>query len=233
MTIAHLSTIEDLNWPNSNLIHNPKTLILGSLNPYNPNLQVQTDFYYGRKRNYLWKGIAFNLELPLNYFFIYSDGLSPLEKKIKCMQDYKFCFLDLIDGIKYESANQNILDKYISSKIFKGFGDDQLFRNDIFNYNGNQIIKKLIFNKEILNKIKNGNFSKIIHTLGNNRINENFKISHNESQNFINQILNITNNNSLNFNTISYSPSQYAVHFNGQVFRNNLFSWIREKILNL
>src|SRR5690606_32954128 len=184
MTVNHLSTLEHLNWPKPTVVQNPKTLILGSLNPFNPILGAnQTDYYYGRRRNYLWKGIAFNLNLPLNYFFIDSEGLNSLQKKIKCMQKYKFCFLDLIDKIKYYCENENILNQYLTIKIYSGFGDNELFRNDTFNFQQTQIKKTLIFNQEILNTINKTN--KIIHTLGNNRISENFVINHNDSQNFI------------------------------------------------
>ena len=58
-------------------INNPKTLVIGSFNPYNPNLSTQTEFYYSRIQNRFWSTIG-NLKYNNRDFFNHS-----LKKKNK------------------------------------------------------------------------------------------------------------------------------------------------------
>lgn len=55
--IKHIALIN--NWENPELFGNSETLILGSFNPYNTfSEEKNSDYYYGRQTNHLWKIIA-------------------------------------------------------------------------------------------------------------------------------------------------------------------------------
>jgi len=81
-----------LNWDKHH-IDDPKTLILGSFNPYNPKLESQTDFYYGRTRNRFWSTIGIVKYENQNYF------RNSLKKKVDELQSSKFILMDLIESI--------------------------------------------------------------------------------------------------------------------------------------
>ena len=99
--IKHQSIVN--NWINPDEMKDFKTLILGSFNPFNPNIIQNTDYYYGRCTNHFWKSIARNLNINENYF------CGNLERKIELMNKYKFCFLDIIDSLEIKCNHEIIL----------------------------------------------------------------------------------------------------------------------------
>ncbi len=56
------------NWINTFTIKNPKTLVLGSFNPYE-NKSKLVDYYYGRPSNHFWRTIAIIINEDEDYFF--------------------------------------------------------------------------------------------------------------------------------------------------------------------
>ena len=160
MIIKHISKVKD--W-DSKQPKDAKTLILGSFNPYNPNQEEQTDFYYGRipkrgRGNRLWSTIGklkYNNE---NYF------KRNLENKLKELKMSSFIFLDLIDSIEFNSDDKKILDNYIERKVLSEFGDTAIWRNKI-----DGLILSRKYNYQIIDFLKkNTTIKKIVTTLGNN-----------------------------------------------------------------
>lgn len=212
---------------------NAKTLILGSFNPNNPNLNENTNFYYGRNTNHFWKSNARNLNIQENYF------LNNNRNKLDCMSKYEFCFFDLINSINFICNDNEVLNQYVNDKIFTNFDDTELFKVRPFNYQNNpNIIQKIVnFNHSTFELLENNKISKVIHTLGNIRIDLNLvakPLNNNLGFNpFINQIRGICDNNQIEFIATSYSPSQTAVNRGGAANLNNLDVWIAQNVLNI
>lgn len=165
-----------------------KTLILGSFNPNNPNPNQNTDFYYGRNTNHFWKSIARNLNLPENHFF------NNLQNKKDYMAKYKFFFFDLIKSIDLECNNIDVLNRFVDQHIFTNYSDNVLFKVYPYNFEDHLICKKIYFNNQIIEFLEQNQIAKVIHTLGNSRINTNLvakPLSLNLGFNpFVNQIVN-------------------------------------------
>jgi hypothetical protein len=109
----------------SSLQLNAKTLVIGSFNPHNP-IGSNTDFYYGRCSNYLWKVIAELKNQNEQYY------CNRLDRKIETMGEHSFIFLDLISSIEISSnlADAEIMNLFLDKKIFR------LFRQcSFYNYN--------------------------------------------------------------------------------------------------
>ena len=212
---------------------NAKTLILGSFNPNKPNPNENTNFYYGRNTNHFWKSISRNLNLPENYFFENN------RRKLDCMSKYEFCFFYLINSIDFICNDNEVLNQYVNDKIFTTFDDTELFKVRPFNYqnNPNIIHKNVNFNHHIFEFLEDNKISKVIHTLGNNRIDLNLvakPVNNNLGFTpFVNQIIEICNNNQIEFIATSYSPSQTAVNRGGVENLNNLDAWIAVNVLNI
>jgi len=223
-----------INWNLNQLNHiqnKAKTLILGSFNPNNPNVEENTDFYYGRNTNHFWKSIARNLGLDINFF------TNNIERKLQYMDKYEFTFFDLINSIDFICNDENTLTQYVNKKIFTEFTDNELFKVRSFKHNGELIHKNLNFNYAILDLLKNKTIKKVIHTTGNNRIKENL-IAYPANpalgfRPFFNQIIETIDENKILFIPTSYSPSQTAVNRGGQAYKDKLDKWIRENVLNL
>lgn len=230
MIIQHLA-IEN-EWEGLGVVENPKTLILGSFNPFNPN-RNNTDYYYGRNTNYFWKIIAIHLLKPENYFFIESDGLTPFKKKIAIMNKYKFCFYDVVDILTLTSNNEMILNQYINEKIHIGFDDSKLFVTNT-KFNGVNIKIERGYNKRIINLLEQGTIKKVIQTMGKNRIKENLKAYpvRDGFHNYIKEITNICSKKDICFIPNSYSPSQIAVHKLGEQNRGELDNWLIQNIFH-
>lgn len=216
MIIEHAS----VNWKNY-IPKKVKTLVLGSFNPNNP--LNNTDYFYGRSSNYFWKFIADILEFNEDYF------CGNYERKVEVMEKYGFCFLDLISSISVNGINENHEYNFKNDKIFKEYSDGVLFTSNT-NFRGHNINVQRIYNIEILNFINAHYPKRIIHTLGNTRINNNFHSKPVELQNFINQILAISEQSNAIFNPISYSPSGRAVRVGGINYYQNLKNWLQDNL---
>ena len=143
-------------------INNPKTLVLGSFNPFNPNLKTQTEFYYGRIQNRFWSTIG-NLKYNNRDYFKFS-----LEKKILELQSSKFILMDLIESIEFKCESENFLEKYINNKVFENFGDSDIWVSKKRTHP--QINLRRIYNQKIINFIsENNSILRIVNTLGKNK----------------------------------------------------------------
>jgi hypothetical protein len=230
MIIQHLALVNE--WPGPENIENPKTLVLGSFNPFNPNINRNTDYYYGRSTNHFWKSMARNLNLHEDYFCNNRD------RKIEIMNKYQFCFYDIINSIEIsfvdrEIINDGILNEFKNQKILTEFSDQVLFTSTT-SYQGFKIQVKRNYNENVINILNQGNIENIIHTMGNTTINQNFKTKWLENglgelgfQGYINRIL----NQGVNFNPVSYSPSGRAVKRGGENHINSLDNWTNTNLI--
>lgn len=221
----------NINWNivEYEIFKNAKTLILGSFNPNQPNQNDNTDYYYGRNSNYFWKVLGAIIHENESHYH------NNIEHKITAMLEYKFCFSDIVESIEVECLNNPALEHlFVDTKIFKNFSDSILFTsNPNFNNNIINIVRNYNINiPDLINQYPN--ISRIIHTLGNSRISQDFITNPIENnivgnlgfQAVINQIVNLD----IDFNPISFSPSQIAVNRGGQVYRNNLAGWLQYNI---
>ncbi|WP_291098490.1 MULTISPECIES: hypothetical protein [unclassified Flavobacterium] len=230
MIIQHLA-IEN-GWEGPEIVENPKTLILGSFNPFNTNINRNADYYYGRSTNHFWKSIARNLNLHEDYF------CNNWDRKLEIMNKYQFCFQDIIDSIEIDFVdnqidNDVILNNFMSAKIFKEFSDQVLFTSTT-TYKGFKIRVKRNYNENVIQTLRTGSIKNIIHTMGNTTINQNFRTNWLENglgglgfQGYINRIL----NQGVNFNPISYSPSGRAVKGGGENYINFLDNWTNTNLI--
>ena len=84
-----------------------ETLIIGTFNP-NSKENNETDFYYGRGRNFLWTLLpkAFNLDLNLKG--------KPKNEKLNFILNQKIGFIDLISSVNMdEDQTGNYKDSYL------------------------------------------------------------------------------------------------------------------------
>lgn len=230
MIIQHLA-IEN-GWEDPEIVENPKTLILGSFNPFNTNINRNADYYYGRSTNHFWKSIARNLNLHEDYF------CNNWDRKLEVMNKYQFCFQDIIDSIEIDFFdnqidNNEILIQFKNQKILTEFSDQVLFTSTT-TYEGFRIRVKRNYNENVINVLNQGNIKNIIHTMGNTTINQDFRTKWLENglgelgfQGYINRIL----NQGINFNPISYSPSARAVNRGGNDYIALLDNWINTNII--
>lgn len=207
-----------VNWENY-IPQDVKTLILGSFNPNNPSLN--TDYYYGRSTNYLWRAIADLLKLKENYFS------NNLERKKEVMEKYSFCFLDLIEKIEI-SGNETLLPQFVNQKILKEFSGQVLFTTNT-TFEKHRFTVQRSYNHQIVDFINKNRVKTLLHTLGNNTINERFitnwserRLGLNGFQGFVNSI---KSTDSV-FIQKSYSPSGRAVKVGGQKHYENLKNWL-------
>lgn len=222
MIIAHNAIVH--NWNNNQLFENAKTLILGSFNPHNPNIN-NIDFYYGRETNYLWRVIAQLLGHNVNFY------LNNLQNKLDTMNQYKFCFLDVINSIEVTCAqNPELEEQYIQNNILNEFADSKLFTTNT-NFQGVNIKITRNYNDDIIEKINSNNIKKVIHTMGNNRISQGFITNPIEGalgfQGLINNVL----QTNAQFVPESFSPSGRAVRVGGNAHSMNLSNWIQANLL--
>lgn len=202
-----------------------KTLILGSFNPNNPG--HNTNYYYGRNSNFLWKAIG-DVLFENQQHFLANNELN-IELARETMEEYQFCFLDLIDNIEVTGQNFQHVNQFLQENIFANFSDDKLFTTNA-NFLGNKINIQRNYNQHVLNFINENSPENILHTLGKNRISGNFITKPIEAglgqigfQGFINQIVQNCNY----FEPISYSPSGHAVNAGAPEYYNNLKNWLR------
>ena len=210
-TVEHQSI--KLSWIKPNEITHPKTLVLGSFNPFENNSKT-VDYYYGRGSNHFWKAIAQIISEDQDYFFDIQHGL---QRKKEIMQN-RFCCLDVINSIDFECQDSVVLRKYLLNNIFSNYKDQKLWtlktkysNNDIFiNRNYNYLIIEFLIASDSINKV--------IHTMGNNRISI-FSANPKEKNKgvdgfsgYIKTIKDICKEKSISFVQETYSPSQYAVN---------------------
>lgn len=214
-----------------NALNNANTLVLGSFNPHNPN-NDNVDYFYGRCSNYFWKCIAELEGQPLNYYF------NDISRKVNAMENYKFCFLDIIEEIEIKSIseNDNLVTDFSEGKIYKEFSDNVLFTTKTYYLDKkNKVRIERKYNLEIIKLLERGIVTKVIHTMGNITLDNEYrakwkekKLKENGFQGYIERMRNINTN--IKFIETSYSPSAYAVRMGGEEYRKKLRNWIDENI---
>jgi hypothetical protein len=217
----------ELNWPSLNQIINPRTLVLGSFNPYNGRTNV-VDYYYGRSSNYFWKTIASIRELDENYFY------QRIERKLEIMK-CRFICMDIINEINFSSDKQEFLNEYINNKIFSNFLDQNIWVSKT-NFRNNDIQLSRSYNQDVINLLRNTTtITKVIHTMGNIRINtlstnpKEKRLGNMGFQSYVSQIKNICQERGIEFINQSLSPSSYAVN-NGNTSLNELSDYLRNNL---
>lgn len=230
MKIKH-AAIEN-NWMDekmTSLLYNSNKLVLGSFNPHNPT--NNTDFYYGRCSNFFWKVIA---EIEGKNEQHYCNNI---QLKMEAMEKYSFCFLDLIDSIEISSTNADtqIIEDFVENKIYTGYSDSVLFTSNTA-YKNTTINVKRTYNKMVLDVLDRGNLKKLVHTLGNSRIDEEFitkpvetRFGDDGFQGYWNSIIN--RNKDVEVIRKSYSPSAYAVRKLNKVNYASMKSWFEKHII--
>lgn len=198
---------------------NVETLVLGSFNPLNPQDNLNANYYYGRNTNYLWKAIG-DL-LYNNQFYYFNNGQLNLEFAFQAMNEYSFCFLDLINNIQITGQNELHENNFCNSRIYTNYSDNVLFTGNA-NFEALNINLQRNYNQNIIEFIQMHKPSKLIHTLGNNRINLNFNAYPVDFQFFLNQISNISQLSDTEITTHSISPSQININ------RNNLYEELKK-----
>jgi G:T/U-mismatch repair DNA glycosylase len=223
-------------WDELNLIKNPKILILGSFNPYNPNNNKNTDYYYGRSSNHFWKSIARNLNFHEDFFY------NNPERKFEVMNKYHFCFLDIINSLKIECENDNFLNNFIESNIYSGYSDNIIFttKTKLKSAKSNINIKRAReYNHKVFDLLNSKTIKTVIHTMGNSRITQNLEVKPLEKglkekglHNYFNRIIDTCKENNVYFEKKSFSPSDYAISTK-KTNINDLDNWIKENLLEV
>jgi len=218
MVINHNS----IHWPNI-VPEKVKTLVLGSFNPHNPNGN-NPDYYYGRNTNYFWKAIGdifFNTQQ--HYFF--PDGNLNMQLVSQTMNERKFCFLDIIETVEITGENPIAENQFANQRIYTGFSDGVLFTAN----HGGVITLQRTYNVGIIDFVNNVKPDKVIHTLGNNRINQNFIGQPAElNGEFLESVLAACNNVGTEIIATSISPSQTNINRNNQYLP--LRNWLEENL---
>ena len=228
-TVTHQAI--HLNWPGPTKINSPKTLVLGSFNPFDNNVKA-VDYYYGRHSNFFWPSIAEILKEKSEYFFDADQGFA---RKISVMQD-RFICLDVINNIEFETENIDSLNMYLEGKIFSNFKDQNIWVSKT-KASDNSIIKlKRNYNESIIEFLESsGSIIKVIHTMGVGRLSDmsanpkEKKLGDLGFQGFIDKIREICNRRKIDFLYESYSPSAYAVK-NGYTDRLILKEWMKNNL---
>lgn len=221
----------ELNWLKPTQVIAPKTLVLGSFNPFGPANKVKlVDYYYGRDTNHCWPSIAFNTIPNKNGKYYYKNLIAK-----KMIMNNHFCCLDVIDSIKVECDDVAILNDFIDNKIYSGFSDQILFTTNTI-YKNHLIIITRTYNQSILNFLQNTTtIKRVIHTMGENRINQNgiypteYRLREKGFKEFIINIIKICNQKNIDFIIESYSPSDYAVK-NGSTDIDILRKWLKDNL---
>ncbi|MEY2922911.1 MAG: hypothetical protein RL108_1537 [Bacteroidota bacterium] len=228
ITVQHQSVV--LNW-NKIKVENPKTLVLGSFNPFESKLN-SVDYYYGRSKNHFWKSIATIIGKDENWFFCSREGLN---RKIASMKNSFICF-DVIENIEISSNNLNDINSYIESNIYNNFLDSKIWTTKTTSPNGNQVLLERKYNQYVIDYLKkSGSISKVIHTMGVNRLSVNKtspkekNLNKNGFGGYIDQISSICREKNIEFIFDSLSPSDYAIK-SGKVTRNDLEVFLNHNI---
>lgn len=157
----------ELNWNQLIQIDNPKTLVLGSFNPFDENSNSHLHYYYGRQENHFWKSIARNLEKNENYFFDTDNGF---KRKLDIMKG-RFCCLDIIDDIEFNSPKAETLKNHIQQQVLSNFLDQTIWVSKTKTKENEVITLKRKYNQSIIELLQQSKtIKKVIHTMGNSRI---------------------------------------------------------------
>jgi hypothetical protein len=227
--VSHQSIVN--NWINPDSIHQPKTLVLGSFNPFNENSE-SVDYYYGRSSNYFWRSIASVIGRDEECFFGNKSGLM---NKIEIMQN-RFCCMDVINHITFNTENEQILESYIQNEIYANFLDQKIWTSRT-NYTGsNSILISREYNQRIIDFLQNNqSITKIIHTMGSNRINEKTvypkenRLGQSGLNGYFNSIKEICKSKGIEIIYESWSPSAYAIR-RGSTDKVTLQNWLKQHL---
>jgi G:T/U-mismatch repair DNA glycosylase len=228
-TVKHQSI--ELGWIEPNEIINPKTLVLGSFNPYESKTK-SVDYYYGRTKNHFWRTIANIIKKDEEYFF---DKLNGFKRKKEIMQN-RFCCLDVIDSIDFKAENDSTLDNYLKNEIFSNYLDQKIWssKTKYKKQDSIQIIRK--YNQSIIDFLNKSNSIEIvIHTMGVNRISKDSanpkeaKLMDSGFNGFIKKIKTICEQKNIDFVLDSYSPSDYAVK-TVKTKKDDLNHWLKTNL---
>lgn len=222
--ITHRALVQ--NWIKPEEIVNPRTLVLGSFNPYNPNERNDLDYFYGRRTNFFWKTIAGRLNYPEGYFF---DPVQGLDRKCQVMTN-RFCCMDVINSIEFSCENKNALQNYLDNEIFQKFSDNKIWAHSA-GEGLNKILIKRNYNRSIIDFLRNSNsITKVINTMGKTRI-SNFNLIKPSIgfKQFMQEIIILCNEKNIEFDFLSLSPSQTAVN-RGLTPINQLQIWLTENL---
>ena len=229
MIVNHASFHLNWNIHQQHILENATKLVIGSFNPFIPNINGNNaPFFYGRNSNYFWKSIAINLGFENDYYFDLNEGAL---RRLNCMDEYGFYFLDIISSIEIIGINELHEAHFVQEKIYQNFSDSVLFTTNT-DFNGHNITINKTYNEDLNLLLQENNFQTIIHTLGNKRINEDFVTTPvgGGFQHFINGLFPLQNN----FVPVSFSPSQLSVNrqggINGPYFMG-LCNWLNITLL--
>jgi G:T/U-mismatch repair DNA glycosylase len=219
----------ELNWIHPNELLNPKTLVLGSFNPFE-NIENKTDYYYGREQNYFWKTIAVAIKEEENYFF---DKAKGYQRKIEIMEK-RFCCFDVIDSIDFYCQDEKLLLEYLNNEIFSKFLDQKIWTSKT-KYKQAPITLTRKYNDSIIDFLKQSeSITKVIHTMGNNRLSEsstNPKERKKEFgfEKFMAKIKAVCDKKNIAIEYFSLSPSGYAIK-TGKTHKDALQNWLIENL---
>lgn len=224
MPIVNHQAIQ-FSWITPLQVLNPRTLVLGSFNPYNPNNHI-VDYYYGRQSNFFWRRVAILMGYDEFYFF---DPLEANKRKLSAMNN-RFCCLDLINNISFDGEDEVLLTNYINKNVYKGFSDGKIFTSQALN---GLVSLTREYNQYILETLSTTKtITKVMHTMGNNRIENPLNVNPQEAHldvngfaGFMRQVHEVCVARNIEFIIPSFSPSAYAVR-RGSVELADLDSWL-------
>jgi hypothetical protein len=224
MKVKHQALV--FGWEN-NSVASPKTLVLGSFNPYNNN-STSVDYFYGRKTNHFWKSIARNLGIDCERLF----GQDSIASKLSIMQN-RFVCMDVIDSLEISSVKEDDEIKYINENVFSNFYDSKIWVTKTGDIN-----VKRDYNRRVIDFLSHSDsISKVVHTMGYDRIRSAKEIKPKEKSlgingfgQYVNDIFQVCSNRHIEFVFETYSPSGYAVN-SKKTDISKLDSWVREHIL--
>lgn len=228
-TVKHQAFVND--WNSKILINNPKTLVLGSFNPYEDKSKT-VDYYYGRKSNHFWQIIAENLGYESDYFFYEEETLT---RKISVMNNRFICF-DLIEALEISSENEDAVNLYLKNKIFKNFADSNVWLSKTGKNQGEKVNIVRKYNEHILDFLSNNStITRIIHTMGKTTLAKDFcspkekKMREKGFSGYIKKIKDYCHEKGIKFIEDGMSPSGYAVN-NGSSDRLLLKKFLAENL---
>jgi hypothetical protein len=208
-------------------IESPKTIVLGSFNPYNPNGDP-VDYFYGRISNHFWASVARILDLPEDSFL----GPNSLPGKLAVMQN-RFICMDVIDILEIESDDTATATNYIDRNIFRNYLDQNIWTS---NPRSSPLKIRRTYNSRILEYLNNSSVKNVIHTMGVNRIGSYNDIKPSEKAlgihgfgDYMRSIVDSCEEKEINFCYDSLSPSDYAVK-TGKTRPAALDRWLKENL---
>lgn len=220
-----------LDWDKTIKIENPKTIVLGSFNPYE-DVKKAVDYYYGRQSNHFWRSIAIINKLDEMWFFDAKEGL---ERKKRIMNNSFICF-DVIESIDISCTDKMDLKNYINQNIYNNFLDSKIWTSQTKSNHNESVSLKRNYNQNVLDYLKeNNSIRKIIHTMGVNRLS--YKKAKPKEKNlndrgfegYMKKIFEICESKKIEFVYESLSPSDYAVK-SGKVDRLDLQNFFMNNI---